>query len=118
MCFSLRANSVYGIAPKYNQIKNIGVDERSTHGGVSMRKVMTRRFCGIESYPMEFPLTHPENVVKDAEFERRTKNIILMPLSRRIMIGIVRMIKPIFGFGKYDSVSLAALKARMMHKDV
>lgn len=115
MCFSLRSNSAFGIAPKVNQIQNIGVDERSTHGGVSMRNVMTRRFCGIKSYPLEFPLVHPKNIMKDSEFEKRTKNIILMPLPRRIIIQIVRIIKPIFGFSKYDSFSLGALKTKVRH---
>lgn len=32
MCFSLRSNDMYGISPSKNQIKNIGVDQDSTHG--------------------------------------------------------------------------------------
>ena len=113
MCFSLRANSVYGISPKKNQIKNIGVDERSTHGGTSLKKVMTRRFCGMGSKELEFPLKHPKFVIVDNEYESRISNIILQPLSMRIIYSIVRKIKPLLGFEKYESVSLRAIKEKV-----
>lgn len=116
MNFSLRMNSALGIAPCYNQIKNIGADERSTHGGTSLNKIMTKRFCGIESYPLEFPLKHPRTVVIDPIFEKKTQKIILLPLNKRIINRLVRLIKPIFGFGKYDSVSISAIKNRMKNK--
>ena len=113
MCFSIRASSAYGISPMHNQIRNIGADERSTHGGTGMHKVMTRRFCGIESYPLDFPLVHPDCVMMDPHFEQATANIILMPLGRRFLVKVIRIIKPLFGFGKYESVSLAALRNKL-----
>lgn len=116
MCYSLRINSAYGISPKYNQIQNIGADERSTHGGTSMNKVMTKRFCGIRSFPLKFPLVHPNVVMKDSVFETKTKDIILMPLSRRILVSIVRLVKPLFGYGKYDSVTFSNLKEKIFRK--
>lgn len=116
MCFSIRINSVYGISPKYNQITNIGVDERSTHGGSSMRKIMTKRFCGIKSYPLEFPLTHPKIIMQDAEFEKRTCKIILMPFGRRVLLKFIRLIKPMLGFDKYESVSIATLISKIKKK--
>ena len=105
MAFSLRINDLYGISPKVNLIENIGVDERSTHGGNSYRKVMTRRFCSIKSYPMEFPLKHPKCILEDRIYEKRVGNIILIPLINRIGLKIVRIIKPLFGIGKYESFS-------------
>jgi hypothetical protein len=116
MCFSIRANSTLGIAPCVNQIANIGVDERSTNGGNSMRKIMTKRFCGIKSEAMIFPIKHPKNVMIDAEFEKRTSKIILMPLSKRMIVAGVRLVKPLFGFGKYDSVNRTELINKVKRK--
>ena len=112
MCFSLRANSLYGISPSKNQIKNIGVDERSTHGGTSLNKVMTRRFCGMNSVKLDFPLKHPKHLIVDDEYEYKISNIILQPLTKRIIYSIVRKVKPFLGFGQYESVSLKKIKEK------
>lgn len=84
MDFSIKSNHLLGICPCNNQIKNIGVDEFSTHGGYDLSMVMTQRFCGMESYPMEFPLVHPDSVLRDMEFEKQIGKIILYPLGHRI----------------------------------
>ncbi len=112
MAFSIRIHGLYGIAPKYNQIKNIGVDKMSTHGGTSYRNVMTRRFCGMDSFPLEFPLSHPKVLLTDVEFEKRVGRIIQYPTFMRIGIGIVRLLKPVFGIHKYDSF-LDTMKERV-----
>ena len=112
MAFSVRINNVYGISPKVNLIKNIGVDERATHGGNSYRKVMTRRFCGIESYPLEFPLSHPKYVSEDILYEKKVGKIILLPLPNRIINKLIRIIKPIFKVDKYESFP-EAIKERI-----
>lgn len=96
MAFSIRAENLYGISPKVNQIKNIGVDEFSEHGGTSFNKIMTKRFCGMESYPLEFPLVHPKTVLVDRNYEKLIGNIILYPLSIRVRSKITRVIKQIF----------------------
>jgi hypothetical protein len=105
MAFALRVNGVYGISPKVNQIQNIGADERSTHGGTSLRKVMTRRFCGVESFPLEFPLRHPQHVLPDVTYEKRVAKIVLLPLAHRCAIRLGRMVKPFLGIGKYEAFS-------------
>lgn len=115
MCFSLRCNNVLGISPCRNQIKNIGVDSRSTHGGTSLNKVMTKRFCGMESKQLSLPLKHPKHVMVDSTYEKLICKIITQPLHRRIIYRIVRAIKPIFGFGKYDSVSLKKIKENIFN---
>lgn len=52
--FAIKANGLYGISPCNNQIKNIGVDEHSIHGGSNFDNIMTKRFCGMDSYPLKF----------------------------------------------------------------
>ncbi len=86
--FSTRMNDLYGIVPCNNQIKNIGVDEFSTHGGNSFNLIMTQRFCGIESYPMPTPIVVPEVKDLDFSFENKIGKIILYPLKGRIIMDL------------------------------
>ena len=97
MCFSVRTNSMYGISPVNNQIKNIGVDEDSEHGGNTMSKVMTRRFCGMESYPLQLPLRHPKCVMTDIEYEKKIDKLVTPPLRNRIRHFIAKNLKKMFG---------------------
>lgn len=83
MIFSIMSNDLLGISPNRNQIKNIGVDAFSEHGGSSFDNVMTRRFCGMPSYEMEFPLVHPKTVQIDPDYENKINKIILFPLYWR-----------------------------------
>jgi hypothetical protein len=103
MAFSIRYNSLYGISPKVNQIKNIGVDEFSEHGGTSFNNIMTKRFCGMDSFRLEFPLTHPKSVMPDSEYEKRVGKIILLPWNLRLLKAVARFLKPIIGLGEFDS---------------
>lgn len=110
MAASIREHGLYGIAPCKNQIRNIGVDRFSTHGGTSMDNVMTRRFCELETVPMVFPLVHPKVVLPDAEFEKRTGEIILNPLSVRIPGEIIACIKFIFGIPRFERFTKENIK--------
>ena len=83
MDFTIKAHNLYGICPCKNQIKNIGVDEYSIHGGNSFSRVMTQRFCGMDSYPLEFPLKHPATLLPDPVFEKKIGKIILYPWKVR-----------------------------------
>ena len=106
MAFSIRINGLYGISPCLNQIKNIGVDGLSTHGGNSYASVMTRRFCGMESMPMDFPLVHPKVVMPDSVYEKKISKIILYPLKTRLIVQIAKFIKQFLGLREDDSFSL------------
>jgi len=96
MGFSLRVHGLLGIAPKYNQIENIGVDLDSIHGGTSFDNIMTRRFCGIPTKSIEFPMKHPKTIQPDALFEQLTAKIIVLPFQYRLKSYIARFIKKIF----------------------
>ncbi|MCX8531515.1 hypothetical protein [Chryseobacterium luquanense] len=100
MSFSIRAHGLYGIVPKYNQIRNIGVDAFSTHGGSSLSFEMTKRFCELETKKMKFPLVHPKVILCDPEFETRTGKIILYPLKVRLRRDFSILIKKIFRLDK------------------
>lgn len=95
MDLSIKANNLFGICPCKNQIKNIGVDEYSVHGGTSFQNVMTQRFCGMDSYKLQFPLQHPVTVMLDPVFEKKIGKIILYPFKQRFKSGIARIIRKV-----------------------
>lgn len=105
MLFSIRANGLFGIAPCNNQIRNIGADDFSIHGGSSMKNKMTSRFCFVNTVPLLFPLISPPEVEVNKYFERKIGKIILYPISLRIKIFIGRIIKYMIGMNKYESLS-------------
>lgn len=96
MAWSIRVNGLWGISPKYNQIKNIGVDEFSAHGGTSLDFTMTKRFCGMDSYALEEELVHPGTLLPDSAYEKIIGNAILYPPVQRFKLHIDRIIRSIF----------------------
>lgn len=105
MSFSLRVHNLLGIVPKYNQITNIGVDEYSIHGGTSFENEMTRRFCGLSTKELEFPLTHPLYVYSLSEYEEKIGKIITLPFRMRVKACISRFLKRLFKIGYFESFS-------------
>ncbi len=84
MDFAIKSNNLLGIAPSVNLIKNIGVDSFSIHGGSSAKDTMTRRFCSMEAYELDFPLVHPEHMILTKDFEEAISKLLLYPLGLRI----------------------------------
>jgi len=109
MDFSIKANNLFGICPCKNQIKNIGVDEFSIHGGNSFNRIMTQRFCGMNSYTIDFPLKHPATVMLDPVFEKKTGKIILYPFKMRMIGKLSRLIRRILKV-PYDKSIMAFIK--------
>lgn len=105
MSFTLRAHGLFGIVPKFNQITNIGVDEHSTHGGNTLSNIMTRRFCGLDSFTIDFPLMHPKLVCIDREFEIKILNIILLPFRYRLKSYFNKLLKSIFMISDEESLT-------------
>ena len=93
MAFSIRMQNLWGIVPKYNQIKNIGVDEFSTHGGNSMNLEMTKRFCGINNYELDFPLKLPKAEDLVDIFDKEIGKIILYPFKARMISNLREIFK-------------------------
>lgn len=104
MAFSLRVNNLYGIAPRFNLIRNIGADKDSIHGGVSMDNIMTARFCEVPTFELKFPLKHPKAVLIDKGFEFKTEKIIILPLKYRIRGALVKLMKRLLGIKQEDSL--------------
>lgn len=95
MIYSIHYYDMYGVAPATNLIENIGVDEDSEHGGNNPDNVMTKRFCGIATTPIEMDLRGPEKVTVDPVFEDRIGRIILYPFSMRMSGMLAKCIRKI-----------------------
>lgn len=95
MDFTLKFYGLYGISPTKNQIKNIGVDEFSEHGGSSFDNIMTKRFCSMESYPLKFPLKSPKKIAVNTDYEKKIGKILLYPVKTRIKLYVSICIKKI-----------------------
>lgn len=106
MCYSVRSNLLYGIAPCKNQIKNIGADEHSIHGGTSLKNEMTSRFCERDTLPLDFPLISPAIKRVNEKFETYTSTIILYPFFSRVKRYFGRVLKIIIGLDADDSLVL------------
>lgn len=76
MAFSIRVNNLLGVVPCLNQIKNIGVDSDSIHGGWNEADPMTARFCNLKTKEIQFPIVHPEIVSITPSFERDLEEYI------------------------------------------
>lgn len=103
MLYSLRINHMYGIVPVDNQIRNIGVDSISEHGGTSLKNPMTARFCENATKEIDFPLRHPKCFA--TPFEDKLDRIILPPLRMRFIRRVGSMLKRILGMNPYESLS-------------
>lgn len=110
MSFSQRAHGLLAVVPKYNQIKNIGVDEHSIHGGTSMSEVMTSRFCELNTRPLEWPLSHPKVILTDLRFDALTDRIVLYPLSYRAKGIVNRFLKRVLGIPKDQGLIITLRK--------
>ena len=115
MLFSLRTNYLLGIAPCVNQIRNIGADGNSTHGGTSLNMVMTKRFCEVPTMPMTFPLRHPASLEQDVKFNDEIGKVILFPLSLRVKNKIFSTIKKALGI-KSDQHLKEELRKRLLRR--
>lgn len=110
MAYAIRANNLFGISPKYNQIRNIGADNDSIHGGNSMSNTMTARFCEKRTKVLTFPLKHPKLLLIDTEYERRVERIIIPPLKGRVHLLIGSLIKWLLRIPQEETITKTLIK--------
>lgn len=116
MSFSLRIHNLVGIVPKYNQITNIGVDIHSIHGGTSYEHEMTRRFCGLPTKEIEFPLLHPISIIPYHDYEVKAGHIITLPWKMRIKKKLSGFLKCIFRIAPFESLT-GTIKSKLSIND-
>ncbi len=66
-------NDRVNIVPKYNMIKNIGVDQESTHsvGDIKLLPKRTQKLMYKRTYEIDFPLVHPSSIIINEKFEKK-----------------------------------------------
>jgi len=98
MQFSILKDGMYVIIPKNNLIKNIGVDDVSTHSPSSgKREEIVYRFCRMELFPLKFPLKHPKKVEVDPVFEKDLFDFFLPPKKSLFRYFVALRIKKLLG---------------------
>lgn len=91
------ARRLYGrinIVPKYNMISNIGIDAVTTHGANDIRKLPKRiqKIFFKKTYEIDFPLKHPQYVIRDKQFEREMTFTRKQNFFNKIEAGIRKII--------------------------
>ena len=107
MALTIRYFGLFGIAPKYNQIRNIGIDEFSTHGGTSVNRPNTSKFCEIPTKPFPNDCVSPTELKINEQFEKHTTKTILAPLYIRLLFPFITFFKKLFGL--YPDKSFASI---------
>jgi hypothetical protein len=79
LAFSLRYFNKLCVVPNINQIKNIGVDNSSIHGGNNSDMIMTNRLTKMDSFPINFPLVHPLTVKINKIYEHKIEKYLTPP---------------------------------------
>ncbi len=115
MIYSLRRKSLFGISPATNLIKNIGVDGLAEHGGNSYTNIMTQRFCGMDSKPLDLQLVHPKEIAIDPVYERKIEKLITRPLKMRIINRITDVMRKLFHIPNHMSTKEFLLKGNRNH---
>ena len=110
MAYSIRLFNLYGIAPKINQITNIGIDQYSIHGGTTKNHPNTAKFCEIKSGVISFPMKGPNHFGTNKTFERNITKIILAPFWIRALYPLTKIVKKILGI--YPNGSIYSLLSK------
>lgn len=82
------------IIPKCNMITNIGLGPESTHAKNTkipkkLHNIVGKvNFTYNERFEMEFPLKHPEYVIRNAEYDRKVNKKLAPSLIKKILIKL------------------------------
>lgn len=63
------------IYPKYNLVKNVGLDDNSTHTVTEIKSLpkSVQQYFMMDAHDLTFPLKHPPYVMKDTIFEKKCR---------------------------------------------
>ena len=62
-----------------------------------MTKIMTKRFCGMRSYPLQLPLVHPTCMMTDLAYEKKIDAVVTPPISMRARHFVAKNVKETYG---------------------
>jgi len=89
------SQSMLVVVPKFNQIRNIGIGESSTHAR-SFRQEAYKKyksFFFIPTKPLHLPIKHPDCMVCDIEYDNLVyKHILGNPLRRWISSIVLKLL--------------------------
>lgn len=93
------------ITPRRNMISNIGATPNATHFEASLNEVgkKVRRILSMETYDVEFPLKHPNYVLRDVRYEKMHYRRIHIGRLEGLYYKVRRMLIRA-GKGDYDAI--------------
>lgn len=75
--FNMYGHNMLQIIPKRNMISNIGCTNEAAHSGEYESMVKgVRRVFNMPIYELSFPLSHPQYVIPDIDYERKRNRIM------------------------------------------
>lgn len=76
----------YNIVPKFNMMKNIGIDEVSTHSVNDIRLLSKRaqKLLYMKTFEIEFPLIHPQDIKLNKNFEKSFERTYIQEVIGKI----------------------------------
>lgn len=92
-------NNQLSIIPACNQITNIGLGPTSTHAQKSIipkqlySEVGKMHFCYNERYEMDYPLIHPEHMVRNNTYDDRVDKELYQSFIKRCLGKLKRIIR-------------------------
>ena len=60
-----------------------------------------KRLLFLDITPLEFPLTHPKNIIVDKLYDAKVDDLLIRP--SRLKFKVSQFLKKIFGFNPYFS---------------
>lgn len=80
-------NNQLAIIPKYNLVTNVGLTQNSTHSNTRKKYLpkATQRLFDMKTYELNFPLIHPEHIIVNESYVKKTHIIWCVghPLRRK-----------------------------------
>ena len=79
LAFAMWSHQMLSVLPQQNLVTNIGFGPEATHTSASSR------FANVPVSPIRFPLLHPTSLTACEQADRRTSEMLLPPLSERVI---------------------------------
>lgn len=111
--FAFYANSRLLIVPKYNLISNVGATAESTHASdLRLLPRRVRRLFFMKRYEIEFPLVHPQHVIRDRTFE-----MAMTPTGAQRGLNRIERLLLLLRYGEFARISnrLAGMLPKRPH---
>ena len=112
--FDMYSQNRLQIIPKYNQICNAGATSDSEHAGdLCQLPRGIRKIFNNKTYELSFPLTHPQYVIPDVEYEKKRNQIMGYNTPCRAIIRKIERVWLMLIHGNAKGIAQRIMRKRM-----